>query len=93
MIEVAVPEILIEDIILNSENPFKRTLHWNRLRCKLCNEIILKRTVTNEKDWEKVRKHLRSKHSIEVSEEIPVRLLSRHLFGRWLRQIRGEIKK
>jgi len=89
--KAAVPEILIEDIILNGDNPLKKTMHWNRLRCKECGEIVLKRAVTTKEDWRKVQAHLKA-HGIEVDDGIPVRLLSGRQFRRWLRSLKKELK-
>jgi hypothetical protein len=83
--KVAVPEVLIEDIYLNADNPFKKTMRWNHLKCKLCGEVILRRAITSKKDWQKVRTHLKIEHNIEVDEGVPMRLLSGKLFRIWLK--------
>jgi len=82
---VSVPEILIEDIILNADNPFKKTRRWNHLRCKLCGEVVLRRGITRISDWEKVRWHLRCRHGIDPGPDVPIRLLSMPRFRQWVK--------
>lgn len=91
-IEVSVPEILIEEILLNENNPFKKTIHWMRLLCKLCGQIVLGKGVSNEKEWNKVRKHLKT-HGEDPGEGIPIRLLSPPLRRRWIRARIKEYRK
>lgn len=82
---VSVPEILIEDIMLNADNPFKKTKRWTHLRCKLCGEVVLRRAISRVSDWETVRSHLKYRHNIDPGSDIPVRLLSMRRFRRWVK--------
>lgn len=89
-LQVSAPQIIVEDVILNSENPFKKKLRWQKLRCKLCNEIVLGKGIGTQKEWDKIRLHLEVRHGIEEDEGIPIRLLSSHLLRKW---IKLQIKK
>jgi len=92
-LEVAVPEIIVEEVVLNENNPFKKTVRWQRLKCKLCGEVALGRLISNRRDWHKVWCHLYYKHHIDAGEEPPVRLLSRRLFRSWLQQELKKVKR
>ena len=85
---VSVPELKIEEIILNETNPFKKKLRTFRIRCRECGEIALGRPVTRQSDWRIIQIHLAVRHGIEVDGGIPVRLLSSSQFRRWLRLMR-----
>jgi len=82
------PEVIREEEILNENNPFKKTLRQIRLRCALCDDkrIILGKGIGNERDWGIVQRHMRVWHKIDIGEDIPIRLLSRSLFKRWVKQ-------
>lgn len=84
------PQIAIEDVILNADNPFKKKIRWTRLRCRVCGEIVLNKGIGSQKDWNKIRSHLKWRHNIEEDEEIPIRLLSHVHLRKW---IRAQIKK
>jgi len=84
-LKVSVPQIIVEEEMRNATNPFKKTLYWMKLRCKLCNEIVLGKGICNQKEWDKIRRHLEFRHGIEEDEGIPIRLLSSHLRAKWFR--------
>jgi len=84
--EITIPQLLVEDIRKNENNPFKKTIYWRQIRCRLCNEIVLGKGISNQKEWKKIKKHLKIRHDIEVDEDIPVRLLSPPLFRRWFKK-------
>ena len=90
--KVSVPEIIIDEVRLNEDNPFKKTINWMRLRCKLCGGIVLGKGVSNEKEWNKVRNHLRHRHGIDPGPGIPIRLLSNPLFRRWVKKQMKELR-
>lgn len=89
--EVSAPAISIEEEVLNANNPFKKRLNWIRLRCILCNEIVLGKGIGTQKEWDKIRFHLKIRHGIEEDEGIPIRLLSHHLHKKWVRNRIKEI--
>jgi len=85
---VSAPAIAVEEVILNQDNPFKKTITWMRLRCRLCGEIVLGKGISNYREWNKVRMHLLLRHGIDEGGEkdVPVRLLSPPLLRRWVRE-------
>lgn len=91
-IEVSCPWIVAETTRINESNPFKKRMYWTRLKCRLCQEIVLGRPVTSQKDWEKIRSHLRWRHSIGVDEGIPVRLVGNSKFRKWFRKTLREMR-
>ena len=90
--KISVPQIVVDEVVLNENNPFKKTRNWNRLRCKLCGQTVLGRLVTSDADWNKIRNHLKIRHNIEEDEGIPIRLFSTPLFRAWLKLQRGKGK-
>jgi len=93
MEECSAPQLKIEDIILNDNNPFKKRISWNRIRCRICDEIVLGKAIGNQKEWDKIRSHLRVVHGINEDEGIPIRLLSSGLYSRWIRIQMKKIKQ
>ncbi len=91
--ECSVPQIKVEEVLLNANNPFKKKLTWRRLRCSECNEIVLGRGISSQEDWDKVRRHLKDRHGIIEDEGIPIRLLSLPLFRRWLKLQMKKVKR
>jgi len=87
---VSVPELRIEEVILNETNPFKKAIHTFRIRCKKCGEIVLGRPVTRQSDWRTIQIHLAVRHGIEVDDGIPIRLLSYASFRRWMKSQKFE---
>jgi len=90
---VSAPQIRIEQVELNTNNPFKKKRLWTRLRCSLCDEIVLGKAISNQKEWDKIRLHLKFRHKIIENEGIPIRLLSMPLFRRWLKLTRLKEKQ
>ena len=88
--KVSAPAIIVEEEILNATNPFKKRLHWMRLRCKLCGEIVLGKGICSQEEWDKIRMHLKYRHGIEEAKGIPIRLLSSCHRKKWLKK---QIKK
>ena len=84
-LEISVPELRVEDVLLNEANPFKKKLHSFRIRCTKCGEIVLARPVTRQSDWRRIQLHLAVRHGVEVDDGIPVRLLSGVKFRRWIK--------
>lgn len=86
---ISCPTITVIDVLLNANNPFKKTIRRSYLKCKMCGEIVLKKQLSSQKDWAKVKEHLK-KHNIDEDGGIPVRLLSQRFFKIW---VNGQIKK
>ena len=79
---VSVPQIGFRYMEYNRGNPFKRTVRRTHLFCKVCEETVLTHCISKLEDWEKIRGHLKEEHDLDVAKEVPVRLLSLHLFKR-----------
>ena len=90
MVEIkgSAPEIIREEELLNADTPFKKTLRQIRLRCAVCEDrrIILGKGIGGVKDWDIVRRHMRIWHNRDMGEGIPIRLLSRSLLRKWIKQ-------
>lgn len=78
--KVSVPEIRFRYMEYNRGNPFKRTVRRTHLYCNLCDETVLPHCISKIEDWEKIRRHLKYRHDLDVGEGIPIRLLSMRLF-------------
>ena len=81
MSNIPVPEITWKTYEYNANNPFKRKTKRTHIHCSLCNEDILPHGITKIEHWKKIRMHLRVRHNIDTSPEIPVRLLSTKLWA------------
>ncbi len=79
---VSVPQIGFRYMEYNRGNPFKKLVRRTHLFCKVCGETVLTHSISKLDDWSKIRGHLKEEHGLEVGEDVPVRLLSLHLFKR-----------